>query len=756
MNRENSRFFEFGSFRIDAANRLLLRNGDVVPVPPKTFDVLLALVEDSGQVIQKDELMRRVWPDTFVEEANLSNHIFTLRKALGEQSGDGFIKTIPRRGYRFVAEVTEIRNDGGDVIVSETSRSRVIIEEQTESVDTRQSSDDDENALSQTRAANAGSREMARPLATRRFRSKVLVIGVIVLLAAAVGGTLYLRSREVKQPSINPTMSIQRLFSSSGVGAATISPDGKFVAVVENYPQGAGTIRVRQIDTNSVVQLIPAAERVFGGTSFSSDSAFVYYTAYDKSDPKGALYRVPVLGGPPTKLLENFGSMFSLSPDGSSVTFYRWEPDRKKRHLIISNLDGTKERSLLVLDQAEAYFDGGPAWSPDGKMIAFARTTVSRKQNLNSPVSLFVIDVTNLEAKQITTEEWIEIGKTTWTSDGSELFFVGLRRRTGNQLYRLIYPDGRVNRITNELLTYGNYGMGVTADSSALSADIWDFAGTIWSVDANGDSTGMYQLTNGKSDGSSGIVSLADGRVAFATRAGDKVDLLTMRDDGTDVRPITANSFYQSGLSATRDGRYLVFASDRAGDSHIFRMDADGSNLTQLTYGRCLDTSPDCSPDGRWLVYASFAEKTRTLWRVSIDGGQPTQLCDYESDAPCVSPNGEFISCIIPSPSYVKVGSIAIIPSAGGAPIKSFEVMPFAFSYMKAPWTPDGESLVYAVQDKKAGNLWKQSLIGGAPQQLTDFKSDSIFNFTYSYDGRRLLISRGQVVVNVVVIRNFR
>jgi TolB-like protein len=96
--------FEFGPFRLDAAKRVLWRAGRIVPLPPKTLDVLVALVEQEGDVVTKDELMRRVWPDTFVEEANLSVNVSALRKALGQRPGGGpYIETVSRRGYRFTA-----------------------------------------------------------------------------------------------------------------------------------------------------------------------------------------------------------------------------------------------------------------------------------------------------------------------------------------------------------------------------------------------------------------------------------------------------------------------------------------------------------------------------------------------------------------------------------------------------------------------------------------------------------------------------
>ena len=103
MSKENRHFYEFGPFRIDTLNRRLLRDQQVVPLKAKAVETLLLLIQKRGDVIEKDELMQRLWPDSFVEESNLTQNIYTLRKALG---GD-YIETIPRRGYRFVAEVKE-------------------------------------------------------------------------------------------------------------------------------------------------------------------------------------------------------------------------------------------------------------------------------------------------------------------------------------------------------------------------------------------------------------------------------------------------------------------------------------------------------------------------------------------------------------------------------------------------------------------------------------------------------------------------
>ncbi|MDX6558692.1 MAG: hypothetical protein QOF72_1741, partial [Blastocatellia bacterium] len=129
MSRQAKHFYEFGSFRLDATQRLLLREGAVVPLTLKAFDLLLTLVESDGEVLTKDELMHRVWPDSFVEEANLSHHIHKLREALGEKQGDKYIETLARRGYRFVAKVNEVRDEGVEVVLQEHSLARVVVEE---------------------------------------------------------------------------------------------------------------------------------------------------------------------------------------------------------------------------------------------------------------------------------------------------------------------------------------------------------------------------------------------------------------------------------------------------------------------------------------------------------------------------------------------------------------------------------------------------------------------------------------------------
>src|SRR5271166_3534531 len=119
MSLQTKAVFEFGEFRLNPAERLLLRDQEHVRLPPKAFDALLVLVESRGRLLGKDELLGKVWPGVFVEESNLAQHISILRKALRDgEDGFQYIETVPRHGYRFVAEVRGIGDAPPDVGVS--------------------------------------------------------------------------------------------------------------------------------------------------------------------------------------------------------------------------------------------------------------------------------------------------------------------------------------------------------------------------------------------------------------------------------------------------------------------------------------------------------------------------------------------------------------------------------------------------------------------------------------------------------------
>ena len=133
MSNQTQLFYEFGPFRLDQEKRRVTRDGEIVSLTPKAFDLLEVLVQRGGQLVEKDDLMKQVWPGTYVEEGNLSVHIFALRKALREDdAGQSYIETVPRQGYRFTSPVREVRSNDGELIVERQTRSQVTIEEHEE------------------------------------------------------------------------------------------------------------------------------------------------------------------------------------------------------------------------------------------------------------------------------------------------------------------------------------------------------------------------------------------------------------------------------------------------------------------------------------------------------------------------------------------------------------------------------------------------------------------------------------------------
>src|ERR1700678_2602516 len=132
MDQETKHFYEFGPFRIDPEKLLLLRDNEPVALPPKAFETLLVLVQHSETVVLKDDLMKSVWPDTFVEESNLAQNIFVLRKTLADAAGDHrYIVTVPGRGYRFTEKVRLVP-ERPDIVVESHPITRVVVDEQTD------------------------------------------------------------------------------------------------------------------------------------------------------------------------------------------------------------------------------------------------------------------------------------------------------------------------------------------------------------------------------------------------------------------------------------------------------------------------------------------------------------------------------------------------------------------------------------------------------------------------------------------------
>lgn len=580
---------------------------------------------------------------------------------------------------------------------------------------------------------------------TSRVRLRVL-IGASVLVMAALTFVLFKvvihNGSKTTAPMPFQTMRVTRLTANGKSNGAAISPDGKYVAHVVNDADKQ-SLWVRQVATSSNIQIVPPAEVVYGGLTFSRDGNYIYYVSADKSKQVGTLYQVPSLGGtPPKKLIEDVDSPVNFSPDGARFVFVRDSLIQADSRLIIANADGTGEQMLAMRKRPARY--SMPAWSPDGKLIACSADDASQ-------MTVITVSVTDGKEQTFTTEKWPYVGRIDWFGDGSGLV-LNARAPTSElrQIWYLSYPRGEARRITNDLNDYAS--LTLTGDAKSLVVTQVDALTNLW-IAPKGDMSRARQITSGAGKYNS-VSWTPDGRIVYAAGGGNTSEIWSINADGSEPRQLTSDGGTSIQPVVSPDGRTMVFSSNRDSGGNalnLWRLNLDGSNPKQLTSSG-KDFSGAFSSDGKWVIYASFAQSGKpTLWKVSIDGGEPVQLTDKLTVQPAVSPDGKQIACVYWDEQLSSPIGIGVMPFDGSAPIKVVNV-----PAGEVHWTADSSALCYINNRGGVSNIFMQPLAGGLPKPLTDFKSDMIFHFDWSRDGKQLALSRGIATADVVLISNIQ
>src|SRR5262245_29423349 len=236
MSHQPKPIYEFGPYRLDSAERLLSRDGEVVPLQPKVFDLLLVMVERHGRLLEKDELMKAVWPDTVVEEVNLANNISILRKTIGE-NGQKFIETAPKRGYRFVAEVREVGRDG----LAPTAQLPIAVEEKVESKERKERLQTAGEFAAQLQAATERSGQ-SPPRVSRRGSRPVRIAAALALLMIAAVAYWKLAPKATTDPQIR-SLVVLPLENLSGDPSQEYLADGMTDALIGDLAK-IGALRV--------------------------------------------------------------------------------------------------------------------------------------------------------------------------------------------------------------------------------------------------------------------------------------------------------------------------------------------------------------------------------------------------------------------------------------------------------------------------------------------------------------------------------
>ncbi len=328
MTQQRKRFCDFGPFQLDRQKRLLWHGPEALPLPPKALEVLLFLIDNCGRVIDKSEFMKAVWPDSFVEEGNLSQNVFLLRETLGDgQDGQRYILTVPGVGYRFVPEVAE----------------------------------HDEQAAAELPAAMVPINAV-QGLGLERRRSPILSISLFataLVLALAIGFALYTRHKPAPQ-SLRETQ-LTTNSAEASLNAAAISPDGNYLAFADEHG-----LYVRQTASGETHPLpAPSAARIYRLAWFA-DGSKVLATGITSETPAPSVWSVSLLGGSFRKLRDDVEEAVP-SPDGLKILF----TTKLESEIWVMGSNGEEPGKILSGAAQEAF--GSLSWFPDGKRILFLR-----------------------------------------------------------------------------------------------------------------------------------------------------------------------------------------------------------------------------------------------------------------------------------------------------------------------------------------------------------------------------------------------
>lgn len=701
--------YRFGDFIVDTDQKVLLRHDKPLPLTPKLFETLLILVENSGRIVQKEQFMERLWPHTFVEEANLTSNIQQLRKSLGDNARQPhYIETVTKRGYRFIANVQRVETVNNGVDSSDTRLDTSI------------------PAIPATVPDR------------KRVKQRVVIALATAILVVMSGGFVFWRffrasSRNLGDLVANLPLKIERLTASGQSGNAAISPDGKYVAYTQMF-KGRYSIWIRQLTTNTNSEIVSPSDNVLG-MAFSHSGEYLYFVGGNPS----ALYRVSLFGDVPIKILERLEGKFSLSPDDRRIAFIRVSTNtngQQEHALMIANSDGTNE-SKLVARQYPDKLDA-PVWSPDGESIVCAYGNSAAGSQSMSLVEVSAVDGTT---RELSSEKFFNIAKIVWLPQKTGLIMTaGKKPEDYRQLWRVSYPSVQFTEITEGLSSFSDLSLDRNADKVVASQSTRAF--DLW-VGATHESENLKKITAVMDK----FCWTPDGRLVYSLNTIGNVDLWVMRPDGQEQKQLTLNSATNDAPTVTPDDRYIVFISNRAGAFQVWRMQIDGSDPVSLTNGGGKNF-PAISPDGKWVLYNTTDDWQ--LWRVSIDGGEPTRLSDSYALFPSISPDGKMIACLGRNDSKAV---LRILSFEDGRTLKTFELAAPTFSSNRIQWTRDGKAVIFGTEDDGVTSILRQPLSGGQPTVVMKFE-DELADFSYSQDGQSLAVARGGWQHDIVLIRD--
>ncbi len=651
-------FYEFTSFHIDVKKRRLMSGDELIPLTPKEFDVLFLLVENAGRAVEKDELLNAVWKDTFVEEATLTRNISWLRKKLAAhgETDAKIIETVPKRGYRFLPEVTK------SVAAAPFGKGQIVqfIEEQIvqeiqieESIEIVPSPNDNEIV----RAAASNFDQKTLPAAPVKRKLSSLWIIPVGLLLAFVALAVYREYFFKKQPELILASKIAPFSGLPGrENSPAFSPDGKQLAFTwDGGIDGATSdIYIKLIGAGEPVRLTNTPNEEINPV-FSPDGKSIAFVRLFPDHNEIIL--IPALGGAERKIYDRASyASLSFSPDGKSLAAAELDLSANNAGIFAINLE-TGVKSRLTTPAASAV-DVNPRFSPDGKSLAFIRYFSSFRREI------FVVPAIGGEPRQITDDD-VRIYGLAWNPDGEALFFTSFRQ-------------------TNQL--------------------------GLWEISINGDEPRLVPT------GSKNLADLTispDGKtIAFVEETADE-NIWEIAPDQP-PKPIIRSTRADHSEQFSPDGSQIVFVSDRTGNDEIWIADADGKNQRQLTDSETAAGSPRFSPDGKSIVCDVQIAGKGNVFIVSVNGGTPRRLTEPDSNnfLPAWSADGKEIFFVSD-----RGGDNQMWKMNAGDETSAVQITKQGAFEMFA--APDGKTIIYSKGVGKFG-LWQVGVGGADEKPIPE------------------------------------
>ena len=605
----------FGLFKADLSSGELYKNGHRVPLQEKPFRLLSMLLERPGEVVTREEVRKKLWPDgTFVDfDEGLDTAIKKLRNALGDPARNpSFIETIPRRGYRFIAPVA---SQGSQEPVGMT--------------------------VSSETGSTAGK-------VTRARQNQWSVRRTVTVLGTVAGVSLVLFVLGTKHN--HGSLEVVPLATPPGwVRHPSFSPDGNEIAFdytdedsnnSDIYIQALGDEKMLRLTTPPGVSFCP---------SWSPDGrniAFTHYLEPVSGNPERTIMLMTQLGGSKRILRrlspENGSCKVSWSPHGDLLGYADKPPSEAIGIFLMSTLGSDNWR--LTTAPANT-LEASPAFSPDGKQIAFLRVSTMFTGDI------YVVSTSGGEPRRLTFLN-DDVDDPIWTSDGrSVIFTVKGPASGGGSLYSVSSNGGRPERLVIPDSSVSSPATSRRGDRLAYEKAI--FSMTIWKLTIPNSSEPAVRLTGSTRTDSDPAFSPDGRQIAFdSTRDGTEAMWLC---GGDGVNPIKLTTVHQGGTpSWAPDGTQIAFDDRRSGRSHIYLINVHDASTQQISEGDFDDEVPRWSADGKWIYFASNRTGMYEIWKTSVPFGKaPVQVTRHGGLFPSESPDGRFVYYNKPAIPYL-------------------------------------------------------------------------------------------------------